>query len=236
MIRESDIRALLPNKEEYLLGFSDLKDLLQPRYAKYRYCIVIGKKLDDQVIDSIREGPNRNYYDLYTTTNQHLADLAEAITGTLQNRGISCTFIPPSLHGAELPEQYEENLTSYFSHKMAATRSGLGWIGKTALFISKQFGPRVRLVSILVDHPIESARTPIDKSRCGNCAECVEACPAQAATGALWETPVHRDSFFNPFKCLEKCKELTHQNFGMKVSICGICVSVCPIGNRSYQG
>ncbi|KKK53810.1 hypothetical protein LCGC14_3091050, partial [marine sediment metagenome] len=109
--------------------------------------------------------------------------------------------IPPSLQGVELPEQYEKNLTSCFSHKMA---------------------PVIRLV--------ETARIPIDESRCAGCEECVRARPAQAATGALWNVGVHRDTFFSPFKCLDKCKELTRQNFGGTVSICGICVSVCPIG------
>ncbi len=214
------------------MGFADLRNLLQPKYKQYRYCIVLGRKLNGQIIDSIRSGPNRTYYDLYNDTNQHLTDLAKTIAAALLAKDIPCVVIPPSLDGVELPEQYEKNLTSYFSHKMAATRAGLGWIGKTALFISKQYGPRIRLVSILVDHPVEIARIPIDKSRCADCEECVKACPAQAATGALWNVSVHRDSFFSPFKCLEKCKELTRQNFGMKVSICGICVAVCPIGQK----
>ncbi len=49
MLRESDIRDLLPHQDEYLLGFADLSNLLQPKYEKYRYCIVLGRKLDDQI-------------------------------------------------------------------------------------------------------------------------------------------------------------------------------------------
>ena len=117
MLRESDIRDLLPNQDEYLLGFADLRNLLQPKYEKYRYCIVLGRKLNDQIIDSIRSGPNRAYQDLYNDTNQHLADLANTIAGELRAGDIPCVVIPPSLYGAELPEQYEKNLTRRQSKK-----------------------------------------------------------------------------------------------------------------------
>ena len=40
---------------------------------------------------------------------------------------------------------------------MIATRAGLGWIGKTDLFISKDIGARLRLVSILIDRPVKTA-------------------------------------------------------------------------------
>jgi epoxyqueuosine reductase len=113
---------------------------------------------------------------------------------------------------------------------MAATRAGLGWIGKTALFISKKFGPRLRLVTILIDHPIECANSPIEESRCGKCRVCVEKCPAQAANGKSWNINLDRDEFFNAFKCREKCRELAWKHLKQRISICGLCVSVCPMG------
>ena len=56
-----------------------------------------------------------------------------------------------------LKEDYMEGLNKLkvkivdISHKMVATRAGLGWIGKADLFISSRFGPRLRLVSILIN-------------------------------------------------------------------------------------
>jgi len=36
-------------------------------------------------------------------------------------------------------------------HKTAATQSGLGWIGKTAVFVSARFGAAVRLATVFTD-------------------------------------------------------------------------------------
>ena len=46
---------------------------------------------------------------------------------------------------------------------------------------------------------------------------------------------VHRDSFFDAYKCREKCAELAKQKLNIDKRICGICVSVCPIGKKSFS-
>ncbi|OFY64528.1 MAG: hypothetical protein A2V64_08625 [Bacteroidetes bacterium RBG_13_43_22] len=48
-------------------------------------------------------------------------------------------------------DEYLRTLTVDISHKMVATRAGLGWIGKSDLLISREFGPRLRLVSMLLN-------------------------------------------------------------------------------------
>jgi len=145
---------------------------------------------------------------------------------------ISTIVIEPTLNDDQLDHRYYTTLRTNFSHKMAATRAGLGWIGKTALFVSKKFGPRLRLATILTDHPLKCTFPPIDESQCGTCSVCVKKCPAQAATGKPWNIHVDRDEFFNPFKCREKCLELSWQKMEQRISICGICVSICPLGKH----
>jgi epoxyqueuosine reductase QueG len=113
---------------------------------------------------------------------------------------------------------------------MVATRAGLGWIGKTDLFISKKFGTRLRLSSILINKEVKPESKLIDKSRCGNCSICVEKCPAHAATGQLWDIHTDRDIFFDAFRCREKCSEFGRTLLKIEKRICGICVAVCPIG------
>jgi epoxyqueuosine reductase QueG len=113
---------------------------------------------------------------------------------------------------------------------MVATRAGMGWIGKTDLFISKQYGPRLRLVSILIKTPVSPKSKPINKSRCGSCNICIEKCPAKAANGLLWNINVKREEFFDAWKCRRQCAEFGSTRFNMDVRICGICVAVCPVG------
>jgi epoxyqueuosine reductase len=118
------------------------------------------------------------------------------------------------------------------SHKMVATRAGLGWIGKTDLFISKKIGPRLRLVSILVSTPVTSRSKPVNSSHCGNCTLCVDICPAKAANGLTWNINVKREDFFDPWACRKQCAEFGRLRLGMDARVCGMCVAVCPVGHK----
>ena len=119
-----------------------------------------------------------------------------------------------------------------FSHKMVATRAGLGWIGKTDLLVSEKFGPRLRLATVLTNYRFDNLGIPITESRCGKCGICVEACPSQAANGNSWNVSLDRDQFYDAFKCRDMCRKLSLERLDKEISICGICVCVCPKGQK----
>ena len=85
-------------------------------------------------------------------------------------------------------------------HKTVATRAGISWIGKSALLVTNEYGSALRLSSILTDAPL-SISHPINKSRCGDCMICTNACPADVVSGKLWEVGLYCDEFFDPVKC-----------------------------------
>ncbi len=215
---------------DYIYGFADLSGLLNEKFKFYPYGISILRKLDDKIVDGIKDGPTPEYLNHYTEINEHLTSLSSVIVTELINAGIGAISVKPSVN--MIPGESDPrlpNLTYDLSHKMVATRAGLGWIGKTDLFVSKKFGPRVRLASILINQQINPEFNPINKSRCGNCTECVDKCPAQAATGMLWDIHTDRDLFFDAYKCREKCSEFGQTRLHVDRRICGICVAVCPI-------
>jgi epoxyqueuosine reductase QueG len=227
------VRKNIPDDGQHIWGFADLTGLLHPRFSGYNYGITVGKKLDDAIMDTVVERPNPVYYKLYLDTNAYLADLVTAIAREISALGVNNLVIrPTSSQEIDRSPDYLKTLRHHFSHKMVGTRAGLGWIGKTDLFVSTAFGPRLRLVSILVAHPLKPQRAPIDKSRCGKCNICVEACPAAAATGQLWNTKVDRDEYYNAFKCQKKALELSKEFASSDHEICGICMTVCPLGKK----
>jgi epoxyqueuosine reductase len=235
IITDIFIDNLLP-QDEYIFGTADLTGLIDKKFGDFRYGISIGRRLDDDIINSISEGPTKVYFNHYDGINKELALLAERIRIELRKANIDSLIIKPTISGSDAESDiYLKTLTVDVSHKMVATRAGLGWIGKTDLFISKDFGPRLRLVSILINQKPETDSFPIEKSRCGNCTICVERCPAGAANGILWNIHIHRDEFFDAHKCRKKCSELGKQRLNMDKRICGICISVCPIGERKNQ-
>lgn len=229
------ISQLIGSEDKYIFGFADLTGLLPPQFKGYDHAIVFGKRLDDSIMDNVETGPTPDYHQLYKDTNNALSDLVHSIARRLETKNIACRIMEPTVSDDELDDTYYKTLRMDFSHKMAATRAGLGWIGKSDLLISKRFGPRLRLASILVDQPLPATGKPIEKSRCGKCNLCVQRCPANAANGKLWDIHTDRDEFYNPFKCREMCLELSRKNLNQQVSICGICVAVCPIGKRNKR-
>lgn len=222
--------SLLP-PEEYIFGIADLRGLLDKKYDKYPYGISIGKRLNDKIINDIMNGPTLEYYHHYKHTNLELSAVAHRLKSELHKMKIEAMVIEPTVDTESKEfDHYLTTLTVDVSHKMVATRAGLGWIGKTDLLVSKAFGPRLRLVSVLINSYPDHDSRPVEKSRCGNCSICVEKCPAGAANGKLWNIHVHRNTFFDAHKCRETCGELAMKRLNVNVRICGLCVAVCPLG------
>lgn len=234
MTWQHDIISLLPDQENHIIGFADMGDLIAGHYP-YRYAVVVGKRLDDAIVDEIAGGPTGPYYELYNSTNDELNLITTKISRFLTQNGIPCLPIKATVRVEDIPPDFGKTLRMNFSHKMAATRAGLGWIGKTDLLVSKAFGPRIRLATVLTHHRLDPCGKPITESRCGACDICVKLCPGQAATGKLWNSTLDRDEFYNAFRCMEACRKLSLERLDRKISLCGICVSVCPLGKSSKR-
>lgn len=232
MIKRIIEKHLTPS-QDYIFGFANLDGLLPGEYSEYRFGISIGKKLDESIISSLNCGPTIEYFQHYNDVNRQLTALTSEIHMELLNNDIiSLPVVPTISVGAIENRKYLQKLNYDISHKMVATRAGLGWIGKTDLLVTKKFGPRLRLVSILLKDNPGYCGNPVEKSRCGDCNICVERCPAQAANGLKWNVSTHRDAFFDAFKCREMCREVAWQKLNVDERICGLCISVCPVGLR----
>jgi len=227
---EELIEETIDGNPDFFYGTADLSGKLTADFNGYQYAIVLGKKLDNRIIDGIKDGPNSTYWHHYNEVNDQLSRLQVKLSSRLNTGGIATRIIQPTFTDDYIDTNFGATLRFEFSHKMAATQAGLGWIGKTALFVSAEYGPRVRLATLLTNIPLRNSGTPFVKSECGECIVCVEKCPAGAATGQLWDTGLDRDDFFNPFKCRAMCRELGDKMIGENKRLCGICVSVCPVG------
>jgi len=210
-----------------LVGFADLEGLASEKWSLLETGVSIAVQLSNAIIDEIRNGPTLTYAYHYRTANQLLDSIATKTSNVIQSLGYQALPVPAS----QRVDTCE--LRGLISHKMVATRAGLGWIGKSALLITAKYGPRVRLVSVLTDAPIRTSK-PISESRCGECMLCVEVCPARALKGRNWTLDTKREELMEA----SLCHEVTSRNkeiFGEK--ICGMCISVCPFGSaRARKG
>jgi len=205
-----------------LVGFATLDDFYNPYYPEMSGGISIAVALDPDIIREIKISPTVKYNQEYFRVNNVLRNLGKIAVEFLNNIGYKSIALAPTE-----PAENIKNLTTRLPHKTIATRSGLGWIGKTALLVTKEYGSAIRLTTVLTDAVFGKLNNKIDKSQCGNCKICVDLCPAKAASGAEWNINLVREDFFDADVCYKTVLEIA-QKAGINNTICGKCIAVCP--------
>ena len=104
-----------------------------PQAPDYPTAISILMRLDPLVVRGLRHGPTQDYQQEYRRVNVALDDAAETLVDVLKVHGNSAERVAATMETT--------NGDRPFPHKTAATQAGLGWIGKTALFVSPNSGP-----------------------------------------------------------------------------------------------
>jgi len=214
-----------------LIGVADLEPLKKglPFIPKnliddYFYGISVGIRLRDEVIEDILDCPTPEYAQEYKNTNSTLDRISSQIVQWIIEKKFRGKAIPAS-HIAD-----ETNLLGNISHKAVARMAGLGWQGKSLLIINPKYGPRFRLATILTDMPLITDQ-PI-KNICGNCIECVKACPVSAIKNVSTHSYyASRDVAVDLEKCYRKLLEFKNTH-GIGSMICGLCIKACPHGKK----
>ena len=201
-------------------GFALIPSELRP-FKQLPYAISLGVALSKTIVSSIRSGPTHTYFHHYRSTNAYLDNVALQLMLWIEQQGKNAVYIPAS------QTVDSEGLRGLFSHKMAATLSGLGGIGQNALFISNRFGPALRLSTVLTDYPLKTGAPA--QNPCTNCGLCVKSCPTGALTGETWFPGISRDELIDAKKCSLHMKK-AYRNIG-RGAVCGICMAVCPLCN-----
>lgn len=192
--------------------------------------VSMGISLHDAIVDQLprhKELPVARTYDyLYGTVNASLNRIALRLSDILNTHGFQTLLIPAS-------DTFDkEKALGLFSHKLAAHLAGSGWIGPSCLLITPEAGPRVRWVTVLTDALLEPG-SPV-ANRCGDCKQCVEACPPKAFTGRPFNPDEPREVRFNVRRCMDYRTHLQTKVTGVRV--CGMCVYVCPFGQKDAGG
>ncbi|MDO9508373.1 MAG: epoxyqueuosine reductase [Thermovirgaceae bacterium] len=202
-------------------GISDVRDIPERPSPELPFAVTVALALTPEIIAGIGKGPTREYHDEYERANRKLAEIGKAALSFLEERGFRAELLGPTTESFD-----RETLSVPFPHKTAAIRAGIGWIGKSDLLVTKEFGSAFRMCTILTDAPV-SAGEPVTESSCGSCTCCVDACPVGAPTGREWRRGSSREDLVDIFACYRRAKEFARDS-GWNHSICGICIEACP--------
>jgi epoxyqueuosine reductase QueG len=220
------IREHLLEKGTGKVGFADIRGVSQELEKKWSVAVSIAYPLDREVLKEIYEGPTKNYRDEYVRVNKVLAILGQNVCDLIQKTGYETHLVGPTTESWN-----KRTLSAEFPHKTAATRSGLGWIGKCALLVTREYGSAVRLCTIMTDAPLPVGK-PVEQSFCGSCNQCRNVCPVSAPYGKEWSPSLSREDIIDIRACHDQAKAFSNAR-DLGHTICGICMVACP-WTRAY--
>jgi len=223
---EQEIARISASHGCTLYGFADLAGLTPGELSNFQRGISFVFQMEPWVMDQLAHGPTAAYSVLYGQINLRIDALAAEVVRALERTGHQAWALPSSTRSDPV------NIRGDFQHKTAATRAGLGWVGKNCQLLTMPWGPWVRLGTVLTDAPLESAE-PIEKSLCGKCTKCIDACPAQALKGGRWRPGVAREVILDAWAC-DRYKK-THFNRYHGGHNYGICTQACPVGQKTLR-
>jgi len=215
------IAALARERGADLVGFADVRGL-----AELPRAVVVVMRHSPEWLDDPSNMPNLAYLKEIGEVTDRLSELGRCLEEFLREKRYGVRADPPTGYMID-----NEKLAAPFPHKTAATRAGLGWIGKCALLVTPELGPALRLTSVLTDAPVAVGR-PITESRCGECTLCADICPAGAVSGEHWWAGRPREQFYDAHACRDVCFA-TRAVFRERYTGCGACMAVCPVRPRS---
>lgn len=199
-----DLKEKITDWGAYGVGF------FRDDFKGYKNGISFYVKLSEDILREIDSAPTYTYFHHYRTVNSFIDQLALKIGIYLNKAGYSYFTVPAS-QTVNGHDSYE----GIYSHKKGAVLSGLGYIGKSSLFISNSHGSGIRLGTVFTDLDLK-AENKEQKSLCGDCRICIEKCPAMAIS----ENGIDRKACSSYMK-----KAFQHIGRG---SVCGICIRECP--------
>ena len=211
---QHELKTFAQNLGADIVGFCKLPTPVEG----FSFAVSVGVKLADAVLKTIENAPSFVYFQHYRTANSLLDTIAFRLAREIEKLGFSALPIAASQSlGKNNPYR------GVIAHKTVATLSGLGFVGKSGLFLSTEFGSKLRLSTVLTNMPLQN-ELPVIENGCGDCQLCKNACPAGAIFGEKPTTDGERN--FDAEKCSRYMKE-HFQDIG-RGSVCGVCIRVCP--------
>ena len=168
------------------------------------FCMVLSK---EYIIDSRNDKPIDWENDEYLLKEHMVEKLADWLADYIHCKGFQAHSQSGEnnkrngyIEQAYIDPELQEGI-SVIPQKAVARVGGLGFIGKSNLFVTEEYGSAIVMCSVLTNAPVLAESYPLVESKCGSCKSCVENCPANALLGNEWTVSGGRESVVDVSKC-----------------------------------
>jgi epoxyqueuosine reductase len=109
-----------------------------------------------------------------------------------------------------------------------AYRSGLGWIGKNSMLISRDHGSYFIIAGLLLNKKLDMKQRDVETDHCGNCTACLDACPTQAILPSVRSVDSSKCISTFTIELFKEADPPEGYTEHKEVYGCDICQEVCP--------
>lgn len=218
------------NLKEYLteigaskVGFADV-DGLASEFTDLPNGISIVLKIPKRAMKYVEEEDYESYWSCFHSQIDKLTEISLKGEKYIKNLGYNAFAITMDRNECDM-----KKLLSILPYKTIATKSGMGWIGRSALFVTPEYGSAVALGGILTDMPLELG-VPITDSQCDDCENCQNACPVDAINPQKWNDRLNREDIID----IETCREYIVDQYKNGLG-CTKCMCECKL-TKKYLG
>ena len=218
------VQKSVPKLDVDAIGIASLPDLKGTKLAETALrllpetssIVVLAMEVYPEILDLTRPGRMMGAASLNDLLDRNAEFLSSQLTKASYDvakasRGNGLKALPLPSRGCPSDMRFYE---AVFSYKHAAQAAGLGYIGRSSLLITPDFGPRVRLSCCLTEAILEPVKTAI-VDVCQSCDICITNCPAKA----LNKPPEEESYIINKFACA---------SFRNASGGCSECMRLCP--------
>ena len=199
------------------VGFADVKGLAS-EFVDYPNGISLVLKIPKETIQLVKDEDYEKYWKSFHRQIGKLTKISHKGERYIKNLGYDAFALTMKRNEVDM-----EKLLSVLPYKTIATKSGLGWIGRSALFVTPEYGSAVALGGILTNMPLEYGK-PTTDSMCDECTNCQDACPVGAINPQKWNDRLNRADIIDIETCGEYIIGQAKAGLG-----CTKCMSECKL-------
>ncbi|WP_296794234.1 hypothetical protein [uncultured Methanobrevibacter sp.] len=193
-------------------------------FSNLNYGISLVLKLPKEAIEALLNDEFKEYWKIFHKQIDKLTEIALNTEKLIKDNGYDAFALTMQRNECDM-----EKLLSKLPYKTLATSSGLGWVGRSALFVCEEYGSAVALSGILTDMPLKIAE-PITDSYCDDCEECQKACPVDAINPTKWNSRLNRSDIID----IDVCSQYVIDQFKAGLG-CSKCLCNCRLTQEYYN-